>query len=794
MKFSEKWLRNWINPDANTHEIAEALTTAGLEVDDISQQTAEFSKVIIAEVVNLEPHPQADKLKIVTVNAGDNQLVQVVCGANNVSKGIKVPFAQVGAKLPNNINIEKATLKSVDSFGMLCAGDELGLEEKSTGLYIFEDQAPVGTDVAEFLQLNDSIIDIDLTPNRGDCLGIMGLACELGAIYDQSSSLPYTETTVSRTPDDFEVIVEDTEACPRYTCCLIRNVNINTITPSWISERLRRSGIRTIDPIVDITNYVMLEQGQPLHGYDLAKIDNNIQVRMAKDSEKLTLLDGSTIELTSDTLVIADANKALAIAGIMGGEDSGVTTATKNILLESAFFNPEAIAGKARSYGLHTESSHRFERGVDFELPQKALERATQLIIDICGGQAGAIIDKTTAEKLPSRNQITLRVDRLNKLLGTTIESSYIQTTLQRLGCSVALAAESADTFTVIPPSWRFDITIEADLIEEIARLYGYNNIHSDTNSSRFNFSALKSANEMELTPHKLLASRGYYEVISYSFIDTKLAHICSPKTAKLELANPISKEQSIMRNSLIPGLLQTAKYNINRQQNRIRFFEIGQIFTTENNKVAGNSFAMLVAGNELPTNWNNPTKTVNFYTLKQDITILLQSNNNATISYEPATHDAMHPGQCAKIIVDGTVVGYLGKIHPSVATKADISQQLFIAEINYDAITANNIVAAKPVSKYPEVKRDLAFLIDQSIIAQDVINCINSAATKKLVNCSIFDVFSSDKLAKGVKSIAINLFFQDITRTLEDAEIKADIDSIIDNMQAKLNAKLRDS
>ncbi|HAO02412.1 MAG TPA: phenylalanine--tRNA ligase subunit beta, partial [Halomonas sp.] len=577
MKFSEQWLREWVSPQLDTQAIADQITMAGLEVDAVEAVAATFSGVVVAEVLSKEKHPDADKLNVCTVNDGTGEPVQVVCGAPNVDVGQKIPFAQVGGVLPGDFKIKKAKLRGVESRGMICSASELGLEEEiSPGILVLPASAPVGTSFREYMQLDDMTIEVDLTPNRGDCLSIKGLAREVGVLNRLPVSGPEITVVEASIDDTFPVTIEAAEQCPRYLGRVIKGVNVEAETPLWMVERLRRSGVRSIDPVVDVTNYVMLELGQPLHAFDRDNLQGGITVRLAREAERLKLLDGQEVALRPETLVIADERGPLAMAGIMGGENSGVNEKTHTIFLESAFFAPLGIAGQARSYGLHTDASHRYERGVDPELPAMAVERATKLLMEICGGQAGPVVEAVSDEHLPAPRIIMLREARLESALSKRLQPDDVTDILQRLGLEVDKQAEG---WSVVAPSWRFDVAIEEDLIEEVARIHGYNNLPVRRPAARL---ALRPANEALLTQAQLrnqMVARGFQEAVTYSFVAPDLQAAMLPDAVSPVLANPISSDLSVMRASLFPGLVRALEYNLNRQQTRVRIFETGLVF-----------------------------------------------------------------------------------------------------------------------------------------------------------------------------------------------------------------------
>ncbi|MCS2610524.1 phenylalanine--tRNA ligase subunit beta [Halomonas dongshanensis] len=791
MKFSEQWLREWVSPALDAQGIADQITMAGLEVDAVEPVAQAFSGVVVAEVLSKERHPDADKLNVCTVSVGADAPVQVVCGAPNVDVGQKVPFAQVGGVLPGDFKIKKAKLRGVESFGMICSASELGLaEEVSPGILVLPASAPVGDDFRAYMQLDDSTIEVDLTPNRGDCLSVRGLAREVGVL----NRLAVTSPTITPTPVTsemtFPVRVEASAQCPRYLGRVIEGVDVSVETPLWMVERLRRSGVRSIDAVVDITNYVMLEQGQPLHAFDLANLSDEVVVRMAKQDESLVLLDGQEVTLRDDTLVIADAKRPLAMAGIMGGEHSGVGASTQNVFLESAFFDTLAIAGRARAYGLHTDASHRYERGVDPELAPLAIERATQLLCDICGGKAGAIVSAESAEHLPAARSIALREARLEAALSKRLEADDVSDMLARLGLEVERTSAG---WQAQAPSWRFDIAIEEDLIEEVARIHGYNNLPVRRPAARL---ALRSGDEAGIDLGRLrrqMVARGYQEAVTYSFVAPELQAVMLPEAVSPVLANPISADLSVMRASLFPGLVRALEHNLNRQQSRVRLFETGLIFNGELDALSQvPMLGGLASGKRDLEGWAASSDAVDFFDVKGDIESLLALGESDDWRFEPGTHPALHPGQCARILHRGEEAGWLGTLHPEVRAKLGLKQDAVLFEVRLDALSQGRIPAFTPLSRYPEVRRDLAFIIGAETPVQALFDSVRAQAGEYLKDLKLFDVYSGKGVAEGHKSIALGLTWQHPSRTLNDEEINQLIDSIVTQVRVELKAELR--
>lgn len=795
MKFSEKWLREWVNPAIDTQALSEQLSMAGLEVDAVESAAADFNGVVVGEVVECAQHPDADKLRVTKINVGGDELLDIVCGAPNCRQGIKVAVATVGAVLPGDFKIKKAKLRGQPSHGMLCAFVELGISEEGDGIMELPSDAPIGTDLREYLGLDDNIIDVDLTPNRGDCLGIKGLAREVGVL----NSVDVNELlipAVSGTIDD-KVSIElvNADACPRYLGRVIKGVSLDAETPLWMVEKLRRSGIRSIDPVVDVTNYVLLELGHPMHAFDLNAIEGGIKVRNARADEELVLLDGNTAKLNESTLVIADDNKALAIAGVFGGEQSGVTEKTADILLESAFFNPVAIAGQARSYGLHTDASHRYERGVDFTLQHDAMERATALLLDIVGGEAGPVVEAVAADKLPKVTEVRLRRARLDRVIGHHIDDAKVTDILTRLGLDVKF---ENDSWSADIPSYRFDISIEEDLIEEVARVYGYNSIPNVAPTAKLKMTTHDESTIALSKFRNTLVTRGYQEAITYSFVDPKAQAIIHPQSAPLILPHPISIEMSAMRVSLMPGLLASVAYNQNRQQPRIRLFEHGLKFISDDSAENGLQqipvIGGVITGLAHGEHWVEQKRNVDFYDLKGDVEALLAiTNDTSRFEIKAEQSDGLHPGQSAVIYVEGKKVGFFGALHPQVQKSLDINNATFVFEIEMSAIEKRNLPQAVGVSKFPSNRRDIAILVADSVNSGDILSTIEKVGGNQLVDLNLFDVYKGKGIEPNYKSLAIALTLQAVDRTLEEKDINLVVDNVVATLAEKFNASLRD-
>ncbi|SER07046.1 phenylalanine--tRNA ligase subunit beta [Pseudomonas sp. NFPP19] len=791
MKFSEQWLRGWVSPQVSRDELVARLSMAGLEVDSVTPAAGDFSGVVVGEVLSTEQHPDADKLRVCQVSNG-SETFQVVCGAPNVRPGLKVPFAMIGAQLPGDFKIKKAKLRGVESNGMLCSQAELQIGEGNDGLMELPVDAPVGEDVRTYLSLDDASIEVDLTPNRGDCLSLAGMAREVGALYAAKVQRPEVPAIPAAHDEVRPVEVLAPAACPRYLGRVVRNVDLSKPTPLWMVERLRRADVRSIDAAVDITNYVMLELGQPLHAFDLAEINGGIRVRMAEEGEKLVLLDGQEVTLRSDTLVIADHTRALAIAGVMGGEHSGVTANTRDVFLESAFFDQIAVAGKARSYGLHTDASHRYERGVDWQLAREAMERATGLLLEITGGDAGPIIETLSEQHLPSVAPVTLRAERITQMLGMEIDGLEVERLLSALGLTVT--ADGAGQWRVEVPSHRFDISLEVDLIEELARLYGYNRLPVRYPQARLAPQAKAEAEGDLPALRRLLVARGYQEAITYSFIDPKLFELFNPGVEPLLLANPISADMAAMRSSLWPGLVKALQHNLNRQQDRVRMFESGLRFVGQLEGLKQQPMlAGVVCGSRLPEGWAQGRDGVDFFDVKADVEAVLGfAGALDAFTFVPGKHPALHPGQTARIERDGREVGFLGAIHPELAKNLGLDRPVYVFELVLSEVAQGRLPKFHELSRFPEVRRDLALLADRDVAASAVLDVIRENAGEWLTDLRLFDVYQGKGIDPHRKSLAVGLTWQHPSRTLNDDEVNSTTQNILTSLEQRLNATLR--
>jgi phenylalanyl-tRNA synthetase beta chain len=792
MIFSESWLREFVDPGMSTAELVETLTMAGLEVDNVTSAASQFSGVVVGRVESAEQHPDADKLSVCRVTDGVTDY-QVVCGAPNVRPGLLVPFAKVGAVLEGGekpFKIKAAKLRGVESNGMLCSAEELGLAESSDGLLELPETLTLGEDIRVVLDLDDKLIELDLTPNRGDCLGMIGLAREVGVLARapvNELEFPAVEITTQRS---IPVATAAPDACSTYLGRVIENINIEAPSPYWLLERLRRSGLRSIDPVVDVTNLMLLELGHPMHAFDADKLQGTVTARFASDGEKLTLLDDRDVVLDSQTLLIADDAQALAMAGIMGGLSSSVTRDTKSIFLECAFFSPLAIAGKARSYGMHTDASHRYERGVDSALQARALDRATALLLEIVGGNAGPV--SVATGNSPESRQVRLTFSNVKRLLGVEIPRAECLDILSRLGLVEATSDTESCVFTV--PSFRFDISIEADLIEEIARVFGYNNLPETLGMGAQRLPKIAESVRPVSALKRILVAEGYQEAINYSFIDPDLAKNVYPESQTVLLQNPLSAEMSVMRPSVLPGLLSTLSYNLNRQRERVRLFEEGLVFErrdgaiTQTRKLAG-----LVYGSLNPVSWNQPKQAVDFYDIKGAVESLLNLGlGTGAYEFVKGEHSALHPGQCAEVRLKGEPIGFVGALHPRLQRHFGFPSKAYLFELDTAALVEGRLPAASALSRYPEVSRDLAVVVSAGIAAGDLASCIRVNAGDDLTELTTFDVYEGPGVGAGRKSIAFGLTWQHPSRTLSDEEISAIIAKCIKALESEFNAELR--
>lgn len=793
MKISENWLRTWVNPAIDSETLSDQLTMLGLEVDELAPVAKPFTGVVVGEVLTVEQHPDADRLRVTTVNIGSDESLQIVCGAPNVRAGMKAPVATIGAVLPGDFKIKKGKLRGVESQGMLCGASEIDLEDKIDGLLELPADAPVGVNIREYLKLDDNVIDISITPNRGDCFSIRGIAREIAVINQLQMNEAEIKSVDATVADEKEVVIS-TDGAPRYLGRVVKNVNVKAATPEWMEQALARSGIRTHSILVDVTNYVLMELGQPMHAFDLAKIEGTVHVRQAQPQEKLQLLNDQEVELQEDIMVIADDQKALAIAGIMGSLASSVTDDTTDIFLESAFFAPLAIAGRARRFGLHTDSSQRYERGVDFELPLIAMNRASQLIQELAGGEFGPITVAEKTDLLPKREAIDLKQTQVDQLLGYQVAGEFIADALTRLGCEVTVKAEGE--WSVVPPSHRYDMAIYQDLIEEVARIDGYDNIQISLPSMDVQLAKYQDRFEIaEL--RQTIVSLGYQEAISFSFADAKLEKQLNPKVNPLMLANPISSDLAAMRSTLLSSLIPCVQYNLNRQQSRVRFFELGLRFDYQNAKSIEDlkqipTLALVAVGSQQPESWHVKPQPMDFFDFKGEIEEILAAGR-VKVEYVRSEHSWLHPGQSAEILVDGQSIGYLGRLHPSLENELDLSTT-WVAELDQTAVLQSYVSNFTELSRFPSIRRDIALLISDNINVRDIQQLIEKTGGELLDSTWLFDVYTGQGVEEGKRSLAFALLWQHPSRTLEDAEIKSGMDNIIQVLENTYQATLRAS
>ncbi|EPQ6488539.1 phenylalanine--tRNA ligase subunit beta [Acinetobacter baumannii] len=793
MKISENWLRTWVNPAIDSDTLSDQLTMLGLEVDELAPVAKPFTGVVVGEVLTVEQHPDADRLRVTTVNIGSGEPLQIVCGAPNVRAGMKAPVATIGAILPGDFKIKKGKLRGVESQGMLCGASEIDLEDKIDGLLELPDDAPVGVNIREYLKLDDNVIDISITPNRGDCFSIRGIAREVAVINQLQMNEPEIKSVDATITDEKKVVI-NTDGAPRYLGRVIKNVNVKAATPEWMEQALARSGIRTHSILVDVTNYVLMELGQPMHAFDLAKIEGTVHVRQAQPQEKLQLLNDQEVELQNDVMVIADDQKALAIAGIMGGLASSVTDDTTDIFLESAFFAPLAIAGRARRFGLHTDSSQRYERGVDFELPLIAMNRASQLIQELAGGEFGPITVVEKSDLLPKREAIELKQAQVDQLLGYKVAAEFITDALTRLGCEVTVQANGE--WSVVPPSHRYDMAIYQDLIEEVARIDGYDNIQISLPSMDVQLAKYQDRFEIAQL-RQTVVTLGYQEAISFSFADAKLEKQLNPQVSPLMLANPISSDLAVMRSTLLSSLIPCVQYNLNRQQSRVRFFELGLRFDYQNANSIQDlkqipTLALVAVGSREPESWHAKPQPMDFFDFKGEVEEILAAGR-VKVEYVRSERPWLHPGQSAEILVDGQSIGYLGRLHPSLENELDLSTT-WVAELDQAAVLQSYVSNFTELSRFPSVRRDIALLISDNINVRDIQQLIEKTGGELLDSTWLFDVYTGQGVEEGKRSLAFALLWQHPSRTLEDAEIKSGMDNIIQVLENTYQATLRAS
>lgn len=790
MKFSESWLRTLVDTKLSSEELSHLLTMAGLEVEALDPVAPQFNDVVVAHVLEVVKHPDADRLNVCKVDTGRGEPTTIVCGAPNVAVGLRVPCALPGARLPGDFTIKLAKVRGIESSGMLCSAKELGIAEEASGLLILPADAPVGQSIRQYLDLDDNVFELKLTPNRADCLSLTGVAREVAAIAGAQVKFVEVPEVVASITDKREVVLDAPIACPLYCGRVIKGVDAKAATPDWMKRRLERSGIRAISALVDVTNYVMLELGQPLHAFDNSKLNGAVHARLAKPDEKLLLLNEQTINIDSDMLVIADDTKALAMAGIMGGEESGITLETTELLLESAFFTPKAIAGRARRYGFGSDASHRFERGVDFGGTRRAMERATHLILDICGGNAGPVVEAKA--EMPARNPVHLRTARAAAVLGMSLTADQVARLFSGLGLAFT---REGDDFLVSPPSWRFDIEIEEDLIEEIARLHGYDNIPAPAPRGPLSMLVQPEAQRPQARIRQMLVDRGYQEVINFAFVEEAWEADFSANEKLIRLANPIASQMAVMRSTLFGGLISNLQTNLKRKQGRVRLFETGRTFHRENAAVPVDGFhqpwklAGLAYGGALPEGWGSGSRKVDFYDVKGDLEALMP---NAYVRFEKIEHPALHPGRAAKLVLDGRDIGCLGELHPEWLQKYDLPLAPIVFELDLEALKVVNVPSYLEVSKFPPVIRDLAIVVDQNMPLQTLLDGLKGQLPALIKDVQLFDVYVGKGVPENKKSLAFRIVMQDTQRTLQDSEVDAATQHLMACLEQAFGAELR--
>ncbi len=790
MLFSVNWLKKWVDIDLPVDELAGKLTASGLEVDTVEPVAAPFSDVVVAEITHCDQHPDADKLKICSINFGAAEPVQVVCGAPNARPGIRIPLAKVGAVIGDDFKIRKAKLRGVESYGMACSARELGLSNDHSGLMELPQDAPLGMDIREFLELSDHSIEVELTPNRADCLSIRGLAQDVSASCHARLTVPQISQVTPAITDSIEVKLEAPEDCPRYVGRVIRGIDPTAATPLWMVEALRRSGIRSISATVDATNFVLMELGQPMHAFDLDRLQGGINVRRGLKGETLVLLDGKQVDVDEGLLAICDGAGPVALAGIMGGLDSGVTDATKNILLESAYFKPSTISGKARDMGLHTDASHRFERGVDPQGQVRAMERITALLLDIAGGEAGPLIHAVSDKFLPVQNKVSLRHARLNRVLGIELDEATVSSILTDLRMSPEF---SEGAWHVTAPSDRFDIEIEEDLIEEVARIFGYDNIPAALPAGELDPGIVSEGRLTLQSVQQVLCAAGYTEAINYSFTSgSLLGRFCMDEHV-LPLANALSADLEVMRTALLPGLVETLSRNLRRQQERVRLFETGTVFKQNGSLTESLHVAAVACGSFVPEQWGHASRVVDFYDIKGDLQLMLSlRGEKGEVEFRDADLPWLHPGQAATVSIDGVDTGWIGGVHPLILKQMEIKGPVMAFELDLSILSKREIPCTKEISRFPSIRRDLALLVPEKISFAEVRRNVIDLSGDLLVNLVLFDLYSGQGVEKGYKSFAIGLILQNVSCTLTDEVVDSLIQNVVQGLEQRLDAQLR--
>ncbi|MEO8810307.1 MAG: phenylalanine--tRNA ligase subunit beta [Rhodanobacter sp.] len=809
MKFSENWLRELVDIKASRSELAHALTMAGLEVEELVPLGDELAHVVVAEIVAAGKHPEADRLQVCTVDAGQDEPLQIVCGAPNARPGIRVPVAMVGAQLPGGVRIKAAKLRGVDSFGMLCSAKELGIDVDASGLLELPPDAPIGQSLADYLSLPDASFELKLTPNRPDCLGLIGLAHDVAALFDSAVRMPL-QTVAPVTSDAKRGIrLEAGKDAPRYFGRIVEGIDTTARTPLWMAERLRRAGLRPISAVVDVTHYVMLELGQPLHAFDNDTLEGDIVVRHARAGETLKILDGSEAKLDSGFVLIADDRKALAVAGVMGGFDSRVTDSTRNIFLESAHFAPSAIMGRARKLGLHTDASHRFERGVDPALPRRALERATGLLLTIAGGKAGPLLVAENLADLPVRAAVTLRRSRLKRVLGVEVADAQVARIFIALGMQVAV---TPDGWKVTAPSGRFDIEREEDLIEEVARIHGYDNIPTTAPAGALTLAIEPEARIAEPALREQLAARGFHEAVTLSFVSADLLAGWGFHERLVPLANPLSADLAVMRPSLLPGLIETLRRNRARQQDRVRLFELARVFHQgaplreepvipgQTSQQAGappletSSLAMVACGTARAEQWGEPARPLDFHDLKGELDALISWGGEPQrwSFHADDLPGWLHPGRGARVARDGETVGYLGALHPQLARELDLGTDVHLLEVALEPLLIRRLPQASAIPRFPTVRRDIAMDLPESVNWSQIAQAVRATLGARLKGLQLFDRYGGKGVEPGRKSLAMGLILQDASRTLTDEDADRWVREAVNALEQTCQGKLR--
>jgi len=787
MNISTRWLREWVNPDVSDLKLSEKLTMAGLEVDRIAPVAPPFEGLVVGHVVSCGKHPNADKLSLCEVDIGAGENLQIICGALNVRQDLKVAVATVGSVLPNKLKIKRAKLRGVESNGMLCSESEIGISDSHEGIIELDSKAKIGDDVREVLDLDDQIIELDITPNRGDCFSVLGVARE--ACVNYNLSLPALNYKADQKGSrSFKSSVSNPKECPKYLTRVIEGVDNNASTPEWMAQKLLRASQQLHSPIVDITNYVLLELGQPMHAFDLSKINGKINVRSAKKNEELELLNGQNVNLSEDTLVIADEKSAIAIAGVIGGMETSTLENSTEILLEAAFFEPVALSGIARSYGLHTEASLRFERGVDFNITHQAMERASMLILEICGGTASEINENLDTKSLPKLEPIEISIEKISKVLGFNLDPLWVESKFKFLDFDYKKNKDNS--WTIIPPSFRFDIRIPADIIEELARLYGYDKIPVQRLSVDTNMS---NAAQTKISSNDLsnaLVNRGYQEVITYSFISNDMHDLVDSDSKKILLQNPISDDMAVMRSSLWPGLIDTAKSNIRRGHHNSRFFELGLCFSGTEVESQVQKIAGIISGNRYNSQWAGADREVDFFDAKSDVEALLNQCKK-DFTFEVAEHPALQMGQTAKIMKEKNHVGWVGALSPKLQKKLSMPNA-FLFELTQSEIEQGETPSYESFSSFQASQRDIAIVVSKEISSDELIHSIQSLKQNDLIDVNLFDVYEGEHIEQGSKSVALNLTYQSKEVTLTDEQLAEKVSKIVGHLESKFSAKLR--